>query len=315
MISLTSQNGAYDNLEVLYSSGSRNILKQEDSTYNFNPRVPYPEFFYNYGIGNKNHIGSPAGFVFSEFNFQNSVAIKFNKNIEFQALHTYPLWDNYEGLGYNPGYTNLEPVRIEIQKYLREGQKGFEYFQMNYFENIGKNFFSLSFGDLEQMFGGINFQYLYRQPNSFFNFGFDISRVARREFNKSLFNYKKYHVTSAHLNMYFYEPKFEIQGKISYGRYLAKDRGFTFELARKLANGLKYGAFFSLTNLDQYQFGEGSFDKGVFVVIPLDIFEKKRKGYFTNTYRPLTRDGASKIVTNVDIYEATNFSSKYNFRK
>ena len=48
------------------------------------------------------------------------------------------------------------------------------------------------------------------------------------------------------------------------GRYLAKDRGYTFEARRTFDSGFSLGAFFTRTNVSAEDFGEGSFDKDFF---------------------------------------------------
>ena len=53
--------------------------------------------------------------------------------------------------------------------------------------------------------------------------------------------------------------------KVSYGEYLAGDVGSTIELSRSYKNGMQFGVFVSNTDVTAEQFGEGSFDKGVFL--------------------------------------------------
>ena len=72
--------------------------------------------------------------------------------------------------------------------------------------------------------------------------------------------------------------------KLSYGEYLAGDVGSTIELSRSYSNGMKFGVFASNTDVSAEQFGEGSFDKGIFFNIPT-------YGSLINyTWRPLTKD-------------------------
>ena len=76
----------------------------------------------------------------------------------------------------------------------------------------------------------------------------------------------------------------------SYGEYLAGDEGFTFEISRSFENGVQFGVFASFTDVTYEQYGEGSFDKGVFFNIP--IF-----GNFINySWRPLTKDPGAKLI-------------------
>ena len=78
--------------------------------------------------------------------------------------------------------------------------------------------------------------------------------------------------------------------KISFGEYLAGDEGFTIDLSRTFSNGTKFGVFASFTDVTSEQFGEGSFDKGVYFNI--HVF-----GNLINySWRPLTKDPAAKLV-------------------
>ena len=49
------------------------------------------------------------------------------------------------------------------------------------------------------------------------------------------------------------------------GNTWAGDVGYTFQVKRNFKNGTEYGVFFSRTNVSKEQFGEGTFDKGIFI--------------------------------------------------
>ena len=52
--------------------------------------------------------------------------------------------------------------------------------------------------------------------------------------------------------------------KVSAGEYLAGDVGYTIEFSRSFVSGVQFGAFATFTDVTFEQFGEGSFDKGIF---------------------------------------------------
>ena len=82
----------------------------------------------------------------------------------------------------------------------------------------------------------------------------------------------------------------------SVGQYLAKDKGGTLDFSRLFDNGLRMGAYFTKTNLSAAEFGEGSFDKGIYFSIPFDAFFTKHSGSIASVlYRPLYRDGGAKL--------------------
>ena len=78
--------------------------------------------------------------------------------------------------------------------------------------------------------------------------------------------------------------------KISIGEYLAGDKGSTIELSRSFSSGVQFGVFATFTDVSSEDFGEGSFDKGIFFNIPI-------YGNFINyTWRPLTKDPGAKLI-------------------
>ena len=80
------------------------------------------------------------------------------------------------------------------------------------------------------------------------------------------------------------------------GRYLAKDRGYTFEARPTFDSGFSLGGFFTRTNVSAADFGEGSFDKGLFFRIPFNgILPGNTRGSYTTTLRPLERDGGRRL--------------------
>ena len=98
------------------------------------------------------------------------------------------------------------------------------------------------------------------------------------------------------------------------GKFLAKDSGFNFDFSRRFPSGLVLGAFFSLTDISEAEFGEGSFDKGFYFHIPIEIFSSSyRKSYSSFGLRPLTRDGAQLVQHNLHLYGVTEQGSFNNF--
>ena len=77
-------------------------------------------------------------------------------------MFTAPLLNNYKDLSYNPAQTSAPPVRIEIQKYLRQGINGPERFHLDYINQYKNNHILLSIGEFEMMYGGLRVEYLYK---------------------------------------------------------------------------------------------------------------------------------------------------------
>ena len=100
---------------------------------------------------------------------------------------------------------------------------------------------------------------------------------------------------------------------ISLGRYLAKDDGYTFDLSRTTKSGFKAGVYFTRTNVSADLFGEGSFDKGFYFQIPLDLFMSNYNGNYSSfKLSPLTRDGGARLMHDKDLRGLIYNSSYYD---
>lgn len=285
-----------------------NITQYKEKEYTFNPKVIFPIFNFSLGPNITSHIGSPSGFFFGGVEGMLNGEIAFTRNLQLNLSYTFPIYDDYNELNYESNPTNLYPVRTDIQQYLKFGKTGFNEFTLNYYFNSGnQDFFQTSIGHIEQMYSGIHFEYLKRPFKSMFSYGLELSRVYQRDFTKSFTKFKDYRVNVGHLNLYTYEPKNKILFHLSAGKYLAGDKGVTLDVSRYFKNGAKIGFFFSQTNISAESFGEGSFDKGVYINYPLYIFNKNRssRSFSKYLYRPIQRDGAAKINFSRSLFDLT----------
>ena len=72
------------------------------------------------------------------------------------------------------------------------------------------------------------------------------------------------------------------------GKYLAKDVGATFELRLTFSNGWMVGLWATLTDVPFDDFGEGSFDQGMFFRVPLDgLLGRRTQSSYSNSVRPI----------------------------
>ena len=93
------------------------------------------------------------------------------------------------------------------------------------------------------------------------------------------------------------------------GRYLAGDYGATFSLERKFNNGWEIGAYATLTDVKFSTFGEGSFDKGITLKVPLSWFTGKKSQSIKKTViKPITGDGGARLHLDDDKFLYGNIS-------
>ena len=213
-------------------------------------------------------------------------------NFFFSSNLKYSLADNLDDLIYPPIDTYPAQVRSDVKEYLKNFDQGviIGRAQFDYHLSPKKNnHIMLSAGILEEMFSGYGFEYLYFEEKSNFAFGVEVFDVVKRDY-KMQFGTLDYKNTTGSVNFYYRNYNIiPFDAKISYGEYLAGDEGVTFEFSRSFLNGTKFGVFATFTDVSSEQFGEGSFDKGIFFNIPV-------YGNFINySWRPLTKDPGAKL--------------------
>ena len=102
--------------------------------------------------------------------------------------------------------------------------------------------------------------------------------------------------------------------EINYGRYLAGDWGATTNLSRIFGNGWEVGAYATLTDVPFEKFGEGSFDKGIYVTIPIDwITGHPNQSRRKLDIRPITRDGGARLASARRLYREIRWSQNAQF--
>jgi hypothetical protein len=218
------------------------------------------------------------------------------------------IYNNFDKLAL-PSNSALPHVRSDIEEYLKEGKQWVDALHADYITKFAPEVYGrMSGGIFELMYGGIDGEVLYRPTGKRWALGLDLNHVWQRDFD-GRFGFRDYDVTTGHLSYYHRLPFYEILATISAGRYLAKDKGATFELSRTFDNGVIFGVFATRTDVSSKEFGEGSFDKGFFMSMPLDLFfatpTRQQAGFL---FRPLTRDGGQRVLIPKPLYPLTNDS-------
>ena len=224
---------------------------------------------------------------------ENNSEYIISDNFFFSSNIKYTIKDNFDDLRFKPVDVYPAQVRSDIKQYLKNfenrfiiGRAQFDY----HITPVKNNHLMLSAGILEEMFSGYGLEYLYFNNSKNYALGFEIFNVKKRDY-KLRFGNLDYENTTGHLNFYYRNYKIiPFDAKISYGEYLAGDIGTTFEFSRSFLNGAEFGVFASFTDVTSRQFGEGSFDKGIFFNIP--VF----KDFVNYTWRPLTKDPGAKLT-------------------
>src|SRR5262249_1823923 len=139
--------------------------------------------------------------------------------------------------------------------------------------------------------------------------GGDVYQVWKRDYDR-LFGALDYHVTTGHVTVYYESPWYGLNFEVHGGRYLAGDWGGTLQISRTFDTGIEIGAFATFTNVPFSQFGEGRFDKGVIVRIPLEwALPLNTQSQANLDFRPLSRDGGQRLLNDDSLYDETTRTS------
>lgn len=265
--------------------------------HEFTPRVPFPVVMNSFSPDIRTHVGSPQRFAYSGVGLKLTTEIQINRTLVIKSTIGKSLRDNFYKKVSDPN-TQLPPVRTEVVDYLQQSSSGF-YIKNLDIEKIWspyKNIFAkINIGYFERMYGGISSEVVYKPFKNNIIMGVELNRVRKRSYDQK-FSFLKYQATTSHLNFAYYHPKTNILAKWSYGKYLAKDRGYTLDLSRRMPSGWRAGFYFSRTNVSAEEFGEGSFDKGFYFNVPINIFQKKHSKDITGfSMKTMTRDGGQKL--------------------
>lgn len=283
-----------------------------DNKDEFKPIVQFPVFINNLAPDIRTHIGSPERFLYYGLGIKLVSEIQINRNLVVNSTIAKSLHDNFDRKTSTPN-TQLSPVRTEVVDYLKQSSESF-YIPNLEIENIWSpynNFFAkVSLGYLESMYGGFASELIYKPFKSNIVLGIEYNKVKKRAYDQK-FSFLDYKVSTKRFNIAYYHPRSNILAKWGYGTYLAQDKGYTLDLSRRMPSGWRAGIFFSRTNVSAEQFGEGSFDKGFYFTIPLDIFSKDYHKDFTGlSLRTMTRDGGQQLELNnrlIDSFYGSSF--------
>ena len=190
----------------------------------------------------------------------------------------------------------LPRVRSEMKKYYQQGETGVESLFIAYQNSIHqKAFIRLEAGIFEEMFSGIGGEILFSKPQSRFATSASLHWVKKRDYDRR-FDHLDYDAVTGFLSAYWATPLYNFDAALHVGQYLAKDKGATLELRRTFDNGWKIGVWATQTDVSSEDFGEGSFDKGLYFKVPLNaLFGRDTRNNYQSRLRTIQRDGGARL--------------------
>ena len=262
----------------------------------------FPRYFQFIQPKLRTFIGSREGFLYYGLFLEHISKYMFNDGLFIDSQLAVSLNNNFDELTIPPVDTYPAQVRTDIKDYLNGIDEGIaiKRLNINKFSKLSKNsYLFISGGILEEMFNGFGVEYLNHSIDRNLSYGFEVFRVKKRgyEYDFKMLDYMK---TTAHANLYYKFGNSGFHSKLSWGQYLAGDEGGTIKVWKRFRNGAEMGAYATFTDVSFEEYGEGSFDKGVFFKIPFDVFGQKSLNSYG--WKPLTKDPGSKLNKPYELY-------------
>jgi Exopolysaccharide biosynthesis protein YbjH len=199
--------------------------------------------------------------------------------------------------------SGLPQVRSDISVYNTEGDPALESLTLAHYGRLGPDLYSrVSVGYLESMFGGVSGEVLWKPVDSRLAVGAEVNWAVKRDYDQ-LLGFQDYDVATGHISTY-YDFGNGFLGQLDVGQYLAGDVGATLSLSREFGNGWVVGAYATRTDATFEDFGEGSFDKGIRIVIPTEWFRgEPSRAAREIDLRSLSRDGGARLKVDGRLYD------------
>lgn len=256
-------------------------------------------------------LGGPDSFYLYQAGISGSADLKWHDKWQLGGTLYWNWFDNYDHFNYKapPMDSGAIPrVRTWVREYVTESNLQLSNLQLTWLDKLADNWYGQVYGGyLETMFAGVGTEMLYRPYGATWAIGADINYAGQRDWHNSL-HLTDYRVTTGHLTGYWQLPWLaDTHVAVSAGRYLAGDKGMTLNLTRRFANGIQLGAFATKTNVSSSEYGEGSFNKGLYITIPMDLLlvnPSTQSG--TISWVPLTRDGGQMLGRRFGLYTLTD---------
>jgi hypothetical protein len=277
--------------------------RDEDVLY----RAPLKRFTGGVSLGYQQNLGGPDAFVLYQVYGAASGTFNFSRNLWLDGVLAVNLANNYDKFRYDAP-SNLPRVRTNVRQYLTSSDITMPNLQLTGTRRLGQDLYGLAYaGMLESMYGGAGGEVLYRPFGERWAVGADINWVKSRGFDQD-FSYRRYHVITGQATGYLDTGYHHVTVAVSAGRYLAGDWGTTIDVSREFANGARMGAYATVTTKSgSAGYGEGSFDKGIYVSIPFDmLLPHSSRSRATLLWEPLLRDGGARLNKRYTLYTLTN---------
>lgn len=269
-------------------------------------RAPLEHYRGSVGLGLGQTVGGPDAFLLYQVFASYDADYHFTRNLWLSGQLNADLLNNYDQFHYDAP-SKLPRVRTYQREYLTTSRVNLANLQLNATRQLAPDLYGMAYaGLLESMYAGAGGELLYRPFGERWALGGNLNWVRQRGFAQHL-GLRDYHVVTGHVTAYVDTGIEHVLATVSAGRYLAGDWGTTIDLSRAFRNGVRMGAYATFTNVSGKQYGEGSFDKGIYIVVPFDLMlPRSSPGATEVLWQPLTRDGGAMLGRRYSLYGLTD---------
>ena len=262
-------------------------------------------FTYGFGLGYQQNLGGPDGFLLYQISAYAEGQYRFTPNTWASGGVSVNLLNNYDKFTYDAP-SNMPRVRTDLRQYVTTSDITMPALQLNKAKRLDQDLYGMVYGGyLESMYAGVGGELLYRPMGERWSIGADLNYVRQRAFDQG-FGLRDYRTVTGHVTTYTKLP-FDLDAAVSVGRYLARDWGTTIDISREFTNGVKFGGWVTRTTASSEEYGEGSFDKGIYISIPFDeMMSVSTMSRANIAWAPLTRDGGAMLHRQYSLHTMTD---------
>lgn len=269
--------------------------------------APLRRFDGGFNIGYQQSLGGPDGFVLFQVAGTYTASAYLARNLWLSGTISYNAYNNYDKFRYDAP-SRLPRVRTNIRRYMTAEDLTLPNLQLTGTRQLARDTYGMVYaGLLESMYAGAGGEVLYRPLNERWAVGVEANWVKQRDFDQR-FSFRDYSVATGHASFYYmWGEERRVVTALSAGRYLAKDWGATLAVSRAFDNGVTMGAYATKTDVSSKDFGEGSFDKGIYVSVPFDfLLPRSTRARANFAWNPLYRDGGARLARSYGLYQMTS---------
>tara|TARA_Y100001956_G_scaffold5226_1_gene4693 strand:- start:25934 stop:28132 length:2199 start_codon:yes stop_codon:yes gene_type:complete len=303
---------------------------------------------WDYGIDPvlKQSVGAPESFYLYSIGLNAKSNFWLTDNVELAGSVYFNLTDNYDKFNYveySPHVRNYATPRVRtmFRAYVHDNPVRLNRLQLTWFEQPTESVYTQAYGGyLESMFAGVGGEVLYRPLNANWAVGADANLISQRDpdswfgvydedyffYDESTCNdpipqcqaYVLSQGTTGHVSGY-YMPQWQFLDntlfKVSAGKFLGGDIGARVDFSKQFKSGVLVGAYATFTDLTAEEYGEGSYNKGFYVSIPMDLMTiKPSTSRATIAWEPITRDGGQMLRKQYYLFYRTDARSQWSQR-